>query len=89
MFDMRIFSSLLILLLLCCSEEPKEIPKPVEKIPEKETFKYRTYKRVTGLSSIESDLLKKHSDLDGISREILNIYDNSKGLPPSSSSSQE
>jgi hypothetical protein len=86
---MRILSILLILLLLCCSEEPKKIPEPAEKIPEREAFKYRTYKRVTGLSNIESDLLKKHSDLDGVSREILNIYDNSKGVPPSSSNSQE
>ena len=86
---MKILFSLLILFLCSCSEEPVRIPEPVEDIPEPEVFEYRTYKKVTGLSNIESELLKKHNDLDGVSREILNIYDNSKGVPPSSSNSQE
>ena len=87
---MKTLLSILTILLISCSEEPEKIPKPVaEEVPEPEAFKYRTYKKVTGLSNIESSLLKKHNDLDGISREIMNIYDNSKGLPPSSSNSQE
>ena len=87
---MKILFSILVILLASCSEEPKKTPKPVvEEVPEPETFKYRTYKKVTGLSNIESNLLKKHNDLDGVSREIMNIYDNSKGVPPSSSSSKE
>ena len=90
MFYMKTLLSLLAIILMSCSEEPKEVPKPVaEEAPEPETFKYRTYKRITGLSNIESSLLKKHNDLDGVSREIMSIYDNSKGLPPSSSNSQE
>ena len=87
---MKILFNLLVVLLISCTEQPKKIPKPVvEEGPEPETFKYRTYKRITGLSNIESNLLKKHNDLDGVSREIMNIYDSSKGLPPSSSNSQE
>jgi len=87
---MKILFSILVILLTSCSEEPKKTPKPVvEEVPEPETFKYRTYKKVTGLSNIESNLLKKHNDLDGVSREIMNIYDNSKGVPPSSSNSKE
>lgn len=86
---MKILFSLLVLILCSCSEEPVKVPEPAKETPELEAFEYRTYKKVTGLSNIESELLKKHNDLDGISREILNIYDNSKGVPPSSSNSQE
>ena len=86
---MKILFSLLVLILCSCSEEPVKVPEPAQEAPEPEAFEYRTYKKVTGLSNIESELLKKHNDLDGVSREILNIYDNSKGVPPSSSNSQE
>ena len=40
------------------------------------------------MSNIESNLLKKHNDVDGVTREILNIYDKNKGAPPSSNSEE-
>jgi len=86
-------NKLLILLssfFISCSEEVQEIPEPIVEDPQTEdTFQYKTYKRITGLSDIESDLLKKHSDLDEVSREIMNIYDNTKGTPQTSSDTQE
>ena len=73
------------LFLFSCQNEPEVKPEPIAQEPEqKEEFKYRTYKRITGISNIESNLLKKHNDVDGVTREILNIYDKSKGAPPSS-----
>ena len=83
------FFILSILFFISCSEEVKEIPERVEEKPAEDTFQYKTYKRITGLSNIESNLLKKHNDLDGATREIMNIYDNSKGDVPPSSGSQE
>ena len=68
-------------MLVSCAEEAKKTPKPITEQPKEDAFKYKTYKRITGQSNLESDLLKRHNDLDGISREILNIYDNSKGAP--------
>ena len=84
------FLVLLALLFICCSKEKEAVAKPiVEEKPTEDTFQYKTYKRITGLSNIESNLLKKHNDLDGATREIMNIYDNSKGDVPPSSGSQE
>tara|TARA_B100001750_G_C15357870_1_gene520620 strand:- start:524 stop:790 length:267 start_codon:yes stop_codon:yes gene_type:complete len=81
---------LLALFIVSCSEEIQEIPEPiVEDPPKEDTFEYKTYKRITRLSNIESDLLKKHNDLDGATREIMNIYDNSKGTPQANSDTQE
>ena len=81
---------LLSLFFISCSEEVQEIPEPiVEDIPKEDPFQYKTYKRITGLSNIESNLLKKHYDLDGVSREIMNIYDKSKGTPQTSSDTEE
>ena len=69
--------------LTSCQNEPEIKLEPVVEEPEKkEEFKYKTYKRITGISNIESNLLKKHNDVDGVTREILNIYDKSKGAPP-------
>ena len=77
------------LFLFSCQNEPEVKPEPVAEEPgQKEEFKYRTYKRITGISNIESNLLKKHNDVDGVTREILNIYDKSKGAPPSSNSEE-
>ena len=77
------------LFLFSCQNEPEVKPDPIAEEPEqKEEFKYKTYKRITGISNIESNLLKKHNDVDGVSREILNIYDKSKGAPPSSDSGE-
>ena len=73
----------LFLFLFSCQNEPQIKPEPVVEEPEqKEEFKYKTYKRITRISNIESNLLKKHNDVDGVTREILNIYDKSKGAPP-------
>ena len=73
----------LFLFLFSCQNEPEVKPEPIVEEPEqKEEFKYKTYKRITGISNIESNLLKKHNDVDGVTREILNIYDKSKGAPP-------
>ena len=84
------FLILLALFFISCSEEIQETPKPiVEDPPTEDTFQYKTYKRITRLSNIESDLLKKHNDLDGATREIMNIYDKSKGTPQTSSDTQE
>ena len=81
---------LLALLILSCSEERQVPPEPILEEKSKENaFQYKTYKRITKLSNIESDLLKKHSDLEGVSREIMNLYDNTKGDPQPSSGSQE
>lgn len=77
------------LFLFSCQNESEVKPEPVAEEPEqKEEFKYKTYKRITGISNIESNLLKKHNDVDGVTREILNIYDKSKGAPPSSNSEE-
>ena len=74
---------LLLPFLTSCQNESEIKLEPVVAEPEKkEEFKYKTYKRITGISSIESNLLKKHNDVDGVTREILNIYDKSKGAPP-------
>ena len=79
----------LFLFLFSCQNEPEVKPEPVLEEPkQKEEFKYKTYKRITGTSNIESNLLKKHSDVDGVTREILNIYDKSKGAPPVSKSEE-
>ena len=51
---MKILFSLLVLILCSCSEEPVKIPEPAQEAPEPEAFEYRTYKKVTGLSNIES-----------------------------------
>ena len=76
-------------LLFSYQNQPEVKPEPIAQEPEqKEEFKYRTYKRITGISNIESNLLKKHNDVDGVTREILNIYDKSKGAPPSSNSEE-
>ena len=81
---------LLVLLFSSCSEERQVAPEPIlEEEPKEDTFQYKTYKRITGLSNIESELLKKHNDLEGASREIMNLYDDIKGDPPPSSGSQE
>ena len=75
----------LFLFLFSCKNESELKPNPVVEEPEqKEEFKYKTYKRITRISNIESNLLKKHNDVDGVTREILNIYDKSKGAPPTS-----
>ena len=79
----------LFLFLFSCQNEPEVKLEPVVEKPEqKEQFKYKTYKRITGISNIESNLLKKHNDVDGVTREILNIYDKSKGAPPGSNSEE-
>ena len=79
----------LFLFLFSCQNKPEVKPEPVVEEPDlKEEFKYKTYKRITGTSNIESNLLKKHSDVDGVTREILNIYDKSKGAPPVSKSEE-
>lgn len=79
----------LFLFLFSCQNQPRVKPEPVVKEPEqKEEFKYKTYKRITGISNIESNLLKKHNDVDGVTREILNIYDKTKGAPPVSNSEE-
>ena len=86
----NIFLILLALLFVSCSEEEPAAAESVPKGPPKEdAFQYKTYKRITRLSNIESNLLKKHNDLEGASREIMNLYDNSKGDPQPSSGSQE
>ena len=74
---------LLLPFLTSCQNESEINLEPVVEEPEKkEEFKYKTYKRITGISNIESNLLKKHNDVVGVTREILNIYDKSKGAPP-------
>ena len=73
---------LLPFLTSCQSESEIKLEPVVEEPKKKEEFKYKTYKRITGISNIESNLLKKHNDVDGVTREILNIYDKSKGAPP-------
>ena len=73
---------LLPFLTSCQSESEIKLEPVVEESKKKEEFKYKTYKRITGISNIESNLLKKHNDVDGVTREILNIYDKSKGTPP-------
>ena len=79
----------LFLFLFSCQNKPQVKPEPVVEEPEqKEEFRYKTYKRITGISNIESNLLKKHNDVDGVTREILNIYDKSKGTPPVSKSEE-
>ena len=84
------FLVLLIFLFTSCSEEKQVAPEPIlEEKPKEDAYQYKTYKRITGLSNIESNLLKKHNDLEGASREIMNLYDNSKGDPQPSSGSQE
>ena len=84
------FLVLLILLFISCSEEKQVAPEPIlEEEPKEDAFQYKTYKRITRLSNIESNLLKKHNDLEGASREIMNLYDESKGDPQPSSGSQE
>ena len=83
------FLVLSVLLFISCSEEKQEAPEAVVEEEPKDTFEYKTYKSITRLSNIESDLLKKHNDLEGASREILNLYDDSKGDPQPSSGSQE
>ena len=81
---------LLVLLFVSCSEEKQVVPEPIlEEKPKEDAFQYKTYKRITGLSNIESNLLKKHNDLEGASREIMNLYDDNKGDPQPSSGSQE
>ena len=51
----------LFLFLFSCQNKPQVKPEPVVEEPEqKEKFKYKTYKRITGISNIESNLLKKH-----------------------------
>ena len=80
---------LLLPFLTSCQNESEIKLEPVVEEPEKkEEFKYKTYKRITGISNIESNLLKKHNDVDGVTREILNIYDKSKGAPPVSKSEE-
>ena len=87
MFKYSIF--ILFLFLFSCQNKSEVKPEPVVEEPEqKEEFKYKTYKRITGISNIESNLLKKHNDVDGVTREILNIYDKSKGSPPISKSEE-
>ena len=77
------------LFLFSCQNEPEiRLESKVQEPDQKEEFKYKTYKRITGISNIESNLLKKHNDVDGVTREILNIYDKSKGAPPSSNSEE-
>ena len=79
----------LFLFLFSCQNKSEVKPEPVVEEPEqKEEFRYKTYKRITGISNIESNLLKKHNDVDGVTREILNIYDKSKGAPPVSKSEE-
>ena len=73
---------LLPFLTSCQNESEIKLEPVVEEPKKKEEFKYKTYKRITGISNIESNLLKKHNDVDGVTREILNIYDKSKGAPP-------
>ena len=73
---------LLPFLTSCQNESEIKLEHVVEEPEKKEEFKYKTYKRITGISNIESNLLKKHNDVDGVTREILNIYDKSKGAPP-------
>ena len=73
---------LLPFLTSCQDESEIKLDPVVEEPAKKEEFKYKTYKRITGISNIESNLLKKHNDVDGVTREILNIYDKSKGAPP-------
>ena len=77
------------LFLFSCQNEPEiKLESEVQEPEQKEEFKFKTYKRITGMSSIESNLLKKHNDVDGVTREILNIYDKNKGAPPSSNSEE-
>ena len=84
------FLMLLVLLFISCSEEKQVTPQPIiEEKPKEDAFQYKTYKRITGLSTLESDILKKHNDLEGASREIMNLFDGSKGDPQPSSGSQE
>ena len=84
------FLVLSVLLFISCSEEKQEAPEPIlEEKPKEDASQYKTYKRITGLSNIESNLLKKHNDLEGASREIMKLYDESKGDPQPSSGSQE
>jgi hypothetical protein len=84
------FLMLLVLLFISCSEEKQVAPEPIlEEKPKEDAFQYKTYKRITGLSTLESDILKKHNDLEGASREIMNLFDGSKGDPQPSSGSQE
>ena len=85
------FLILLTLFFISCSEEKQEIPATIveEEKPIEEPFEYKTYKRITRLSNIEGDLLKKHDDLNGATRQIMNIYDGNKGTPPTSSETQE
>ena len=73
---------LLPFLTSCQNESEIKLDPVVQETDKKEEFKYKTYKRITGISNIESNLLKKHNDVDGVTREILNIYDKSKGAPP-------
>ena len=50
---------LLVLLFISCSEEKQVVPEPILKEkPKEDAFQYKTYKRITGLSNIESNLLK-------------------------------
>ena len=79
---------LLPFLTSCQNESEVKLNPVVEKKKKKEEFKYKTYKRITGISNIESNLLKKHNDVDGVTREILNIYDKSKSAPPVSKSEE-
>ena len=79
---------LLPFLTSCQSESEIKLEPVVEEPKKKEEFKYKTYKRITGISNIESNLLKKHNDVDGVTREILNIYDKSKGAPPVTNSEE-
>ena len=62
------------LFLFSCQNEPEVKPEPVaEESEQKEEFKYKTYKRITGISNIESNLLKKHNDLDGVTLSLIHI----------------
>jgi len=80
---------ILFLFFFSCQNKSEVKPERVVEEPEqKEEFRYKTYKRITGISNIESNLLKKHNDVDGVTREILNIYDKSKGSPPVSKSEE-
>ena len=77
------------LFLFSCQNEPEiRQESEVQEPEQKEEFKFKTYKRITGMSNIESNLLKKHNDVDGGTRVILNIYDKNKGAPPSSNSEE-
>ena len=65
-------------MLYSCADENSQptVSQPRAPEPEpKSTFKYNTYKRITPMSIIESHYLSKHSDVEKISREIMNIFD--------------